>query len=153
MLGAIMPIVSTSMITAWILGAENITQTMTNILFSISHEPWVILLIINVILLIAGCLMELASNIILFTPILLPIAVQVGVDPVHFGAILVLNLVLGLSTPPVGVSLFICCRIANVSLERISRAAIPLLVVAIAILLVITYSPSMVMYLPNLLLK
>jgi C4-dicarboxylate transporter DctM subunit len=83
----------------------------------------------------------------------LPIATQLGVDPVHFGVILVLNLIIGMSTPPVGVSLFVCCRIAKISLERISRGAVPLLVVAIAVLFFITYAPGLVMYLPNLFLK
>jgi len=97
--------------------------------------------------------METASSIILFTPILMPIAQSVGVDPVHLGVIVVLNLIIGLSTPPVGVSLFVCCRIANISLERISRAAMPLLVVAVIVLFFITYVPDVVMYLPNLLPK
>ncbi len=151
MMGAILPIVSTSMITAWILGAVNITGWVTNLMFSVSHERWVILLIINIVLLIVGCLLDTAAAIILFTPILIPIGAQVGVDPVHMGVIVVLNLIIGLSTPPVGVSLFVCCRIANISLERISRAAVPLLVVAIAILFLITYVPILVMYLPGLL--
>jgi C4-dicarboxylate transporter DctM subunit len=141
------------MITSWILGAEDITGVVQNLLLSISHDRNVILLVINLFLFVVGCLMETASAIILFTPILLPIAVDLGVDPVHFGVILVLNLVIGMSTPPVGVSLFVCCRIAKISLERITRAAIPLLVVAIAVLLFVTYTPGLVMYLPKLFLK
>ena len=73
-----------------------------------------------------------------------------GVSPVHFGAILVLNLIIGLSTPPVGVCLFIACRIANVSLEQISKTAVPFLLVCVVVLLIITYFPELVMYLPNL---
>jgi C4-dicarboxylate transporter DctM subunit len=153
MLGAIMPIVSTCMITAWILGAENFTGKVTNIMFAISQDKNVILFVINIVLLIVGCLMETASAIILFTPILLPIAVKVGVDPVHFGVIMVLNIIIGLSTPPVGVSLFIYCRLANISLEQISRAAAPLLIVALAVLFFITYMPDLVMYLPNMFMK
>ena len=152
-LGAIMPIVSTCMITAWILGAEDITGVVTRLLLSISNDRNVILLVINLLLLVVGCLMETASAIILFTTILLPIATQLGVDPIHFGVILVLNIIIGLSTPPVGVSLFVCCRIARISLERISRGAVPLLIVAIAVLFFITYAPGLVMYLPNLILK
>ena len=152
-LGAVMPIVSTCMITSWILGAEDITGVVTKLLLSISQDRNVILLVINLFLLVVGCLMETASAIILFTPILLPIATQLGVDPVHFGVILVLNVIIGLSTPPVGVSLFVCCRIAKISLERISRSALPLLLVAIGVLFFITYMPGLVMYLPNLFLK
>jgi len=152
-LGAVMPIVSTCMITSWILGAEDITGVVTKLLLSISQDRNVILLVINLFLLVVGCLMETASAIILFTPILLPIATQLGVDPVHFGVILVLNVIIGLSTPPVGVSLFVCCRIAKISLERISRSAVPLLLVALAVLFFVTYMPGLVMYLPNLFLK
>ena len=151
MLGALAPIVSTAAIFSWILGAENASTVITNMLFSITHNKYIILLIINVFLLLVGMVLEPASSIILFTPIFLPIAVQLGVSPVHFGAILVLNLIIGLSTPPVGVCLFIACRIANVSLEQISKAAFPFLIVAIIVLLIITYSPDLVMYLPNLL--
>jgi len=151
MLGALAPIVSTAAIFSWILGAENASTVITNMLFTITHNKYVILLIINVFLLLVGMVLEPASSIILFTPIFLPIAVQLGVSPVHFGAILVLNLIIGLSTPPVGVCLFIACRIANVSLEQISKAAFPFLLVAIIVLLIITYTPDLVMYLPNLL--
>jgi len=150
MLGALAPIVSTAAIFSWILGAENASTVIINILYSITHNKYLILLIINLFLLLVGTVLEPASAIILFTPIFLPVAVQLGVDPVHFGAILVLNLIIGLSTPPVGVCLFIACRIANVTLEQISRAALPFLIVAIIVLLIITYSPDLVMYLPNL---
>jgi C4-dicarboxylate transporter DctM subunit len=150
MLGALAPIVSTAAIFSWILGAENASTVITNILFSITHSKYLILLIINLFLLLVGTVLEPASAIILFTPIFLPVAVQLGVSPVHFGAILVLNLIIGLSTPPVGVCLFIACRIANVSLEQISKAALPFLIVCIIVLLIITYFPELVMYLPNL---
>jgi C4-dicarboxylate transporter DctM subunit len=151
MLGAILPIVSTAAIFSWILGAENVSTVITNMLFAITHNKYVILLIINIFLLLAGTLIEPACGIILFTPIFLPVAVQLGLSPVHFGAILVLNLIIGLSTPPVGVCLFIASRIGNVSLEQISKAALPFLIVAIIVLLIITYFPDLVMYLPNLL--
>jgi C4-dicarboxylate transporter DctM subunit len=150
MLGALAPIVSTAAIFSWILGAENASTVIINILYSITHNKYLILLIINLFLLLVGTVLEPASAIILFTPIFLPIAVELGVDPVHFGTILVLNLIIGLSTPPVGVCLFIACRIANVTLEQISKAALPFLIVAIIVLLIITYSPELVMYLPNL---
>jgi C4-dicarboxylate transporter DctM subunit len=150
MLGAILPIVSTAAIFSWILGAENASTVIINMLFAITHNKYVILLIINAFLLLAGTLIEPACAIILFTPIFLPVAVQLGLSPVHFGAILVLNLIIGLSTPPVGVCLFIASRIGNVSLEQISKAAFPFLIVAIIVLLIITYFPDLVMYLPNL---
>jgi C4-dicarboxylate transporter DctM subunit len=150
MLGGLAPIVSTAAIFSWILGAENASTVIINILYSITHNKYLILLIINIFLLLVGTVLEPASAIILFTPIFLPVAVELGVSPVHFGAILVLNLIIGLSTPPVGVCLFIACRIANVTLEQISRAALPFLIVCIIVLLIITFSPGLVMYLPNL---
>jgi C4-dicarboxylate transporter DctM subunit len=150
MLGALAPIVSTAAIFSWILGAENASTVIINILYSITHNKYLILLIINIFLLLVGTVLEPASAIILFTPIFLPVAVELGVSPVHFGTILVLNLIIGLSTPPVGVCLFIACRIANVTLEQISKAALPFLIVAIIVLLIITFAPDLVMYLPNL---
>ena len=150
MLGALAPIVSTAAIFSWILGAENASTVVTETLYAITHNKYVVLLIINLFLLLVGTVLEPASAIILFTPIFLPVAIQLGIDPVHFGAILVLNLIIGLSTPPVGVCLFIACRIANVSLEQISKAAFPFLMVAILVLLIITYFPGLVMYLPHL---
>ena len=150
MLGALLPIVSTASIFSWILGAENASTVITQTLYSITENKFLILLLINIALLIIGTILEAASAIILFTPIFLPIAVNLGLDPIHFGAILVLNLVIGFSTPPVGVCLFICCRIANVSLEQITKAALPFLLVCIFVLLLITYFPSLTMYLPNL---
>ena len=139
LLGALAPIISTAAIFPWILGAESASTAITKLLFSFSHNKYVILFIINVFLLLVGTVLETAAAIILCTPILLPIAVQLGVAPVHFSAILVLNLIIGLSTPPVGVCLFISCRIASVSLEKISRAAFPFLIVAIIVLMIITY--------------
>ena len=150
MLGALAPIVSTAAIFSWILGAENASTVVTETLYAITHNKYLVLLIINLFLLLVGTVLEPASAIILFTPIFLPVAIQLGIDPVHFGAILVLNLIIGLSTPPVGVCLFIACRIANVSLEQISKAAFPFLLVAILVLLIITYFPGLVMYLPHL---
>lgn len=151
LLGSLAPIISTAAIFSWILGAESASTVITELLFSITANKYLILVLINLFLLIVGMVLEPASAIILFTPILLPVAVQLGVDPVHFGAILVLNLIIGLSTPPVGVCLFIGCRISNISLEKISRAAFPFLLVCVAVLMIITFSPRLVMYLPGLL--
>jgi tripartite ATP-independent transporter DctM subunit len=151
LLGALAPIVSTAAIFSWILGAESASTIITELLLSITENKYLILVMINVFLLIVGMVLEPASAIILFTPILLPVVTQLGVDPVHFGAILVLNLIIGLSTPPVGVCLFIGCRIGNVSLEKISRAAFPFLLVCVAVLMIITLFPKLVMYLPGLL--
>ena len=151
LLGSLAPIISTAAIFSWILGAESASTVITELLLSVTHNKYLILLLINIFLLLVGMVLEPASAIILFTPIFLPVTGQLGVDPVHFGAILVLNLIIGLSTPPVGVCLFIGCRISNVSLEKISRAAFPFLLVCFAVLMVVTFFPQLVMYLPGLL--
>lgn len=151
LLGALAPIISTAAIFSWILGAENASSVITEFLFMLTTNKFLILLLINIFLLLVGTVLEPASAIILLTPILLPIAIQMGIDPIHFGAILVLNLIIGLSTPPVGVCLFIGCRIANVSLEQISKAAFPFLLVSIVVLLIVTFIPELVMFLPGLL--
>jgi len=93
--------------------------------------------------------MDLTPAIIIFTPILLPIALQIGVDPVHFGVIMVVNLAIGMFTPPVGLCLFISCGIAEVSISDVVKAFIPFFVVMIIILLIVTFVPELVMFLPN----
>ena len=100
-------------------------------------------------LLIVGMFLETASAIIVFTPILLPIAIQMGVDPVHFGIIVVLNLTIGLMTPPVGICLYIVCSISKLPLETIVKAVLPFLAVCIAVLLAVTYIDDIALLLPN----
>jgi TRAP-type C4-dicarboxylate transport system permease large subunit len=100
-----------------------------------------------------GMLMDMSSLILITTPILLPIAKQIGVDPVHFGVIMVLNLGIGLLTPPVGSTLFLGSAISGVSIERITKACLPFYAVMIAVLALVTYVPDLVMFMPRLLLK
>jgi C4-dicarboxylate transporter DctM subunit len=108
-----------------------------------------ILLLFNLLLLFVGTWMDLSPAVIIFTPILLPIATSLGVDPVHFGVIMVVNLAIGLFTPPVGVCLFVACGIAGISITDTVKAFIPFFCGMIAVLLLITYIPALVMYLPN----
>jgi C4-dicarboxylate transporter DctM subunit len=112
-----------------------------------------ILLLINIFLLLVGTFMETTASLIILTPVFLPLAIELGIDPIHFGAIMVLNLVIGLTTPPLGVCLFISSGIADISLERISRAIVPFLLGAIAVLLLVTYIPSLSMWIPHLFLQ
>ncbi len=152
-LGIVMVLIGTSTAFGWLLAYLKVPALIAKGIFSISSNRIVILLIINVFLLFMGMLMDMSSLILITTPILLPIAKQIGVDPVHFGVIMVLNLGIGLLTPPVGSTLFLGSAISGVSIERITKASLPFYVVMIAVLALVTYVPDLVMFMPRLLLK
>jgi len=101
-----------------------------NAMLSVSHTPWVILLMINVILLSLGCVMDMAPKILVATPILLPVAKSIGMNPVHFGIMLLLNLAIGLLTPPVGSTLFVGCAIGKISMEKVVKSLWPFYIVS-----------------------
>lgn len=133
-----------------ILTVEQVPVRIANFITSITDSKILVLLFINILLLIVGCFMETLAAIIILAPILLPVATAVGVDPIHFGIIMIVNLAIGFVTPPLGVNLFVACGIANIKLEQISKAIIKPLVVMIAVLLLITYVPQISMFLPSL---
>jgi C4-dicarboxylate transporter DctM subunit len=116
-----------------------------------SDNPLVILLLINVLLLFVGCFMETLAAIIILAPILLPVAIAMGVNPIHFGIIMVMNLAIGFITPPLGVNLFVTCGIAKLPLEVVSKAIIPWLIVMLVSLVLIVIFPSLSTWLPLLL--
>ena len=134
-----------------ILTLEDIPATIAEAILGLSKNPIIILLFINILLLIVGMFMEALAAIVILTPILLPIVTQLGVDPVHFGVIMVVNLAIGFITPPVGVNLFVSSGVANLKLENIAKAVLPMLGLMIVLLLVITYIPSVVLWLPQFL--
>jgi C4-dicarboxylate transporter DctM subunit len=144
----VMLVISMASIFSWILAAEEVPQLVTEIVLKATANKYLILLFLNAILLIVGTFMETGASLIILTPVLLPLMVQIGVDPLHFGVILVLNLVIGLTTPPVGVCLFIACSIGQTSLERLSRAIVPFLLASIVVLLICTYWESLIMAIP-----
>jgi C4-dicarboxylate transporter, DctM subunit len=146
-------LVGMSAISAWALAAEGLPQAVASFILSVTTNKILILLLLNVLFLIIGCLMEAIAAIILFVPILLPLAKSLGVDPVHFGLIVCLNLAIGLITPPVGACLFIIGGITKLSVERIARAALPFIIANIVILFMMTYSPTVVLWLPRAVLK
>jgi tripartite ATP-independent transporter DctM subunit len=146
-------IISAAAIFGWLLGREQVPQSVAKLLFSISTDPNVILLIILVFLLIIGCVMETTAALILLTPILVPPIIQLGIDPVHFGLVMVLDLMIGLLTPPVGVVLYITASIAKISFEEMSRVTAPYLIPLIIVLLISAFFPAVVMTLPNLLIR
>lgn len=134
-----------------ILTLENIPATIAKAIIGLSNNPIIILLFINILLLIVGMFMEALAAIVILTPILLPIVTPLGIDPVHFGVIMVVNLAIGFITPPVGVNLFVSSGVANLKLENIAKAVLPMLALMILLLLVVTYVPSFSLWLPQLL--
>jgi C4-dicarboxylate transporter DctM subunit len=149
----LMLVIANSAIFGWILANHQVPQTVAQIFLSISNNKWVILFLINLFLLFVGTFMETTASLIILTPILFPLAVNVGIDPIHFGLVMVLNLVIGLITPPLGVCLFIACSIAKITLEEIIKAILPFLIVAIAVLFIVSYFPSLSLWIPRMIIK
>ncbi|MDK3074355.1 TRAP transporter large permease [Sedimentitalea sp. JM2-8] len=150
---SIMVIVAASAIFGWILTANQVAQKFAGTLLTLTDNPSAILLIIMLIVLIVGCFMETIAAITILTPVLLPVAVSVGIDPVHFGIILILNLMIGLLTPPVGLVLYVLSRVAEVPFERCVIATAPFLVPLLAVLLLLTFVPALSMWLPTALYR
>jgi TRAP-type transport system large permease protein len=144
-------ILSTAAIFSWLLASEQVPQILANTILSLTNNKYWVLLIINVILLIVGCFMDQTAALIILGPVLAPIAYQVGVQPLHFGIIMILNLVIGLITPPVGACLFTVCSIAQLPLESVVKPIFPLTLALIAILMLITYFPVVTLLIPGLL--
>jgi tripartite ATP-independent transporter DctM subunit len=127
-----------------------LTDALVMTISTYTDSPAIVLMLINVLLLIAGCLLDATSCIVLFTPILVPMAKSFGIDLVHFGLVVVLNLMIGLLTPPMGLSMFIVCDIAKITTPQFVKEALPFIGLLVAGLLVITYVPQTVLWLPNL---
>lgn len=143
-------LVATSSVFTWILTYENFPIMISEILLSFTDSKWLILLILNIVLLFMGMFIDLTPAIIMIVPILLPLAHKLDIHLIHLGVIVVINLCFGLITPPVGTSLFVGCRIANLPITAVIRPMLPLLPIMIAILMLVTYVPGIVMWLPRL---
>ena len=147
----VMILVATCTGLSWIMSYENIPQTVSNALLGVSDNPVIILLLINLILLIVGTFMDMTPAVLIFTPIFMPIAVgQLGMDPVHFGVMMVLNLCMGICTPPVGSVLFIGCSVAKVKIERVIPHLMPMFAAMLIVLFMVAYIPSLTLWLPRL---
>ena len=146
----VMLVIGTASIFSWLLASEEIPQYITEAVINITHNRIAILLLVNIVLLMVGTFMETTASLIILTPVLLPLMNKIGVDPLHFGVIIVLNLVIGLTTPPVGVCLFIACAIGEIKLEQITKAILPFLLASIIVLLIVTYWESLIMFIPKL---
>ena len=147
--GIVMLLVATSIGLSWIMAYENIPQSVSNSLISLSSNPIVILLLINLILLLVGVFMDMTPAVLIFTPIFLPIVTAMGVDPIHFGIIMVLNLSVGLCTPPVGSVLFIGCSVAGLSIDKVIKPLVPMFIAMVIVLLLVTYVPEISLWLPQ----
>lgn len=143
-------LVASSSIMSWILSFSQIPELVAKGLLSISSNPIIILLIINAILLIVGCFIDMTPAVLIFTPIFLPIVKEIGMHPVHFGIMLVFNLCIGLMTPPVGNALFLGCSLTGRKIEEVVPKMIPIFVVLVVILLLVTFIPSISLFLPEI---
>lgn len=146
----VMFIVAASALLAWVLTRQLAGPTLVASVTALSAEPVVVLLVLNLLLLVLGCFLETLSLMILLVPILMPLVRSLGIDPVHFGVVFTLNLMIGLVTPPVGMSMFISCRIAGIGIGEYAREVAPFLLALLAVLLVVTLVPGVALFLPNL---
>ncbi|WP_194976553.1 TRAP transporter large permease [Aquiflexum lacus] len=146
----VMLLIATSMSMSWVMSSEDIPQSISASLLSVSDNIFVILILINLILLFVGIFMDMTPAVLIFTPIFLPIVMELGVDPVHFGIIMILNLCIGLCTPPVGSVLFLGVQVAGISIEKAVKPLIPFFIAMILGLIVVTLWPGLTLWLPRL---
>lgn len=145
----VMLLIGTSSAMSWILSYENIPQTISEGLLALTDNPIVILLIINLILLVVGIFMDMTPAVLIFTPIFLPVVTSLGMSPLHFGIMMVLNLCIGLCTPPVGSVLFVGCGIAKTTIAQMMRPLLPMYAAMFVVLLLVTYIPWISEVLPR----
>ncbi len=145
----VMFIVAAASIFGWMLTATGVTSQIAEWVLGVTKEPWLFLLMANLLMLFVGCFLEPTAAITILVPILLPIARQLGIDPVHFGLVMVLNLMIGLLHPPMGMVLFVLARVAKLSVERTTMAILPWLLPLLGSLVLLTYVPSIALWLPR----
>jgi C4-dicarboxylate transporter DctM subunit len=150
--GMVMLLIAMSEPFAWFVAVDQIPQIIIEWISHVTTSPYVILFLMNVFLILLGIPMETAPALVIVTPILVPIGMAVGIDPVHLGIVVCLNLVLGLITPPVGAVLFAVCGMTGMTLDRLSRSIWPPFIVALVVLAVVTYLPWLSTFLPRLVL-
>lgn len=146
-------IIAASSLFAWILTTSQVPQKVSAAFLSVITNKYVALFVINIILLIAGMFIDVSPAILLFVPIFMPIVTAFQIDLAHFGILMILNLMIGLLTPPVGMILYVLSSISKVSFEKIAKAVLPFIAVLFIVLMLVTYVPSLVTFLPDLLFK
>ena len=144
-------LIATSSIFGYCLTTLHVPTLAANAIIGLTQNPIIIALLLDLILLVLGCIMDMAPIILIATPILLPIAQSIGIDPIQFGIMIVLNCGIGLLTPPVGAVLFIGSAVGKVKMERVVKATLPFYLCMIVVLLLLTFVPEISMFLPNLL--
>ncbi len=145
----VMFIVAAASIFGWMLTATGVTAQIAEWVLAVTNDPWLFLLLANLLMLFVGCFLEPTAAITILVPILLPIVHKLGIDPVHFGLVMVLNLMIGLLHPPMGMVLFVLARVAKLSVERTTMAILPWLFPLLASLVILTYVPAISMWLPR----
>jgi len=145
-------IIASAGLYGWLLAREGAPQRLADLFLNVSREPWAILLMVNVLLLILGCLMETTALLVILTPVLMDLITKVGIDPVHFGVVLTLNLMIGLLTPPVGMTLYVMVSLANISVTEFTRECAIFMLALVVVLGLITYVPGLVTFLPHLIM-
>ncbi len=148
----LMFIIASASLFGWILAREGVPQALAAGFLAVSEQPWAILLMINLLLFVLGCFMEPLTVMVILVPIFLPLIQQLGIDPIHFGVVITLNLMIGLITPPIGMVMFVIIGITDITIERFARAVLPFLGALALVLLLITYVPQIVLFLPDLVL-
>jgi len=146
----IMLLIAASMSMSWIMSFENIPQNLSDFLLTLSDNKIIILMIVNLLLLFVGIFMDMTPAVLIFTPIFLPIVTSIGINPIQFGIIMVLNLCIGLCTPPVGSVLFVGIGLAKTSIEKVIKPLLPLFIAMIFSLILITLFPALTLWLPSL---
>lgn len=152
-LAMILSIIAAANAFCYLMSLMQVPARVTNLLLQVSDNKYIILFLINILLLILGCFMDIAPLILIVTPILLPVVESFGVTPVHFGIIMMMNLAVGAVTPPVGTTLFAGCAVGKISIERVSKSLVPFYVCMVVALLLVTYVPGISMLLPDLLMN
>jgi len=142
-------LISTSQAMSWVLAYQNIPQSLAAAMLQFSDNPYVLLFIINLTLLAVGTVMDMTPAVLIFAPIFLPVVTQLGMDPVHFGIMMIANLCIGLCTPPVGTCLFVGCSVGQTSIAAVTRPMLPFWVAMLASLMLITYVPALSLWLPS----
>jgi tripartite ATP-independent transporter DctM subunit len=148
----VLMLVMTSSLFGWVLARAQVPQALGAWFLGLSTDPLVIFLVINVFLLIVGCFMEALAALVILVPVFLPVIKSLGIDPVHFGLVMVLNLMIGTLTPPIGIVLFVVARVAQLPFEQVTRATAPFLVPLVTVLGLTTVFPELVLFLPRLVL-
>jgi C4-dicarboxylate transporter DctM subunit len=145
----ILVIVASAALFSWILTVNGVPQGLTSALKSLELEPWAFLMAINVILLIVGCFLDPTSAILVLTPLFMPLVKALGIDPIHFGIVMTVNIAIGMFTPPFGLNLFVAQTVLGVPLDTLYRGVLPFAVVQIFALVIITYWPGLSLFLAN----